>query len=74
MNSPQSENENRETPQGFTESQIEQMMRENGIERFDFDEAVGTGKELWNDEEFDEFLTWLNDSRQAAKNAPEKTI
>lgn len=57
---------------GWTEEEIEQLMRENGVERFNFDEAVGEGADLWTDEEFEEFQTWLRESRRGSNRRKEK--
>lgn len=57
---------------GWTEVEIEQMMRENGVERFNFDEAVGEGADLWADDEFEEFLVWLRESRRNSTGRKEK--
>ncbi|HEX8566216.1 MAG TPA: hypothetical protein VF648_11150 [Pyrinomonadaceae bacterium] len=55
-----------------TEAEIEQMMREQGVERFDFDAAVGEGGDLWTDEEFEEFLVWLREERRDSNRRKEK--
>jgi hypothetical protein len=57
---------------GWTEEEIEQLMRENGVERFNFDEAVGEGADLWTDEEFEEFQIWLRESRRGSNRRKEK--
>ena len=44
--------------------EIEQMMREQGVEPFDFNAAVGEGADLWTDKEYEEFQIWLRRSRR----------
>jgi hypothetical protein len=34
------------------------------IARTQFDDVLGQGGDLWNDEEFEQFLAWLRESRR----------
>lgn len=56
---------NQRTP-AENEAEIERMMREQGIEPFNFEEGFGEGAELWTDEEFEEFQIWLRDFRRSS--------
>ena len=53
-----------EENQPMTEAEIERIMRENGIEPFNVDEGIGEGKDLWTEEEFEEFQIWLREFRK----------
>ena len=45
------------------EAEIERLAGLQGVEPFDFDEAVGEGSQLWKNGEFEEFEKWLRDVR-----------
>lgn len=58
----------RERTREEIDAEIERMAREQGVEPFDFDAAVGEGANLWTDEEFEEFQDWLRESRRDNPN------
>lgn len=68
MNPLQKEpNEKHQPP---TEAEIEQMMREQGIEPFDFDAASKDMTEEWTESDeqaFQEFMEWRRREREAAR-------
>lgn len=45
------------------DAEIERLARLQGVEPFNFDEAVGEGSQLWKKGEFEEFEKWLKDVR-----------
>ncbi len=53
----------RERTREEIDAEIERSAREQGVEPFDFEEAVGEGADLWTDEEFEEFQIWLRNTR-----------
>jgi hypothetical protein len=44
-------------------AELERIAKSQGVKPFNFDESAGEGAELWNSIEFDEFETWLKDTR-----------
>jgi hypothetical protein len=44
-------------------AELEKLARKQGVEPFDFDEAVGEGASLWTDAEFKEFERWIEETR-----------
>jgi hypothetical protein len=44
-------------------AEIEKLAKLQGVEPFNFDEAIGEGSQLWKNGEFDEFEKWLKDVR-----------
>ncbi len=53
-----------------TAAEIEQMMREQGIEPFDFDAASSDMTEEWTDEDeqaYQEFMEWRRKEREAVR-------
>lgn len=58
-----------------TAAEIEQMMREQGIEPFDPEAAAKDMTEEWTDEDekaFEEFMEWRRETRRADCEAQEK--
>lgn len=59
-----------------TEAEIEQMMREQGIEPFDPEAAAKDMTEEWTDADeqaYQEFMKWRHESRRAERETQEKT-
>ena len=44
-------------------TEIEKLAKLQSVKPFNFNEAVGEGKHLWNNGEFREFENWLKDTR-----------
>lgn len=49
-------------------AELEKLAQKQGVEPFDFDEAVGEGAKLWTETEFREFEKWLKETRESASH------
>lgn len=57
------------------EAEIERLAREQGVERFNFKEAINDLSEEWTDEDeraFEEFMTQRQKEREAEREAQKK--
>jgi hypothetical protein len=52
------------------DAEIEKMALEQNVKPFDPDEPFDG--ELWSDDEFEEFLVWLRESRRSSNRRKEK--
>ena len=54
------------------DAEIERMAREQGVERFNFKEAFGEGKDVVTDDEIEDLLTMRREARRIEREARER--